>query len=152
MLAKKLREKTGPDMKRMFEGTVNEWKNKPQFPMRVTNNSQKLSVMVYAFGYWAKQYALVTRGSPKHPIPKTGTTWMRYQKNYRAATKPGSLMSRRGYKYGPWVSRFAVIHPGFDPRDFDVQIAEEENKVFADDMANAIRVAIRSQRNTYHTY
>lgn len=77
---------------------------------------------------------------------------MRFRPGYRASTSPGSLMSRRNYRSGAFITRFVVNHPGFTAREFDVLIANEYGPVFPDDVHDAIKEAIALQPHSSHTY
>jgi len=85
----------------------------------------------------------VNAGSPPHEIrPKSGGM-LRFQPGYRAATKPGRLMSQSSQRSGPHISARAVRHPGFAAREFDLAVAEEIGPRFAEDIQDAIRIGAR---------
>jgi len=103
-----LRRKTGPDIRKNFAKTVDGWKHKPSWSTMLTNRSDYLSVSVWASGPNKNQYGLVNAGSPPHEIrPKSGGM-LRFQPGYRAATKPGRLMSQSSQRSGPHISARAA--------------------------------------------
>jgi len=135
-----LRTKTGPDIRTQFKKTTTGWKNKPDWSQKMTVRTSYLSVSVWASGPNADQYGLVNAGSPRHEIrPKNSGGLLRFQPGYRAATRPGRLMSRSAQRSGDYMSTPVVRHPGFEGRAFDEAVAEEVAKRFADDIQDAIR-------------
>lgn len=135
-----------PKLRALFNQTVFGWsaKNKPKFGWAQSRSNDSISLSMYPTGTGADIWALVSAGSPAHPIPAKPGGLMRFKKGYRAATTPGSLMSRRAYRSNPvWTSRI-VAHPGFEPRNFPAQIADEFVSTFTRDMQNALNKVARS--------
>lgn len=136
-MLKKMRRNTARDLKNLFRDTVFGWSNKPVFLAKYGGGLDELSVEVYTND---EIYALVNAGAKPHPIPKTGTTYMRFRPGYRASTTPGLLKSRRAYRSGPFVTAFKIpMHPGFVAREFDKTIRDHYLPTFYDDMQDAIR-------------
>jgi len=135
-----LRTKTGPDLRTQFKKTTVGWKNKPDWSQKMTIRTSYLSVSVWASGPNANQYGLVNAGARAHEIrPKNSGGLLHFQPGYRAATKPGRLMSRSAQRSGTHISTPVVRHPGFEGREFDKAVAEEVAPRFADDIQDAIR-------------
>lgn len=67
------------------------------------------------------------RGAP-YPITARNVPMLRYQAHYIPRSKPGQLMSGMKAKYGNWVNRFQVMHPGIEPRLFSEKVAERADK------------------------
>lgn len=134
-IAKTQRQTTVPRLKKLFQKTVFGWSNKPDFGWSQQRTADTISITMYPTGQYADKWNLVNAGSPRHRIPKSGTTYMRFRPGYRAATTPGSLVSRRAYRSGKYETHFVIAdHPGFEARDFISQIAEEYNNPFMGEM------------------
>jgi hypothetical protein len=133
------RRKTAPDLRRLFIQTTEGWKNVPFFADRLKELPQSIGTTVWPFGNdkAARQYRLVTLGSPPHLILPKRAKVLRFRTGYRSATRPGSLVSRPARRFGPFASARAVSHPGFDPRNFDALIAEVYEPQFIADMDDA---------------
>jgi hypothetical protein len=139
-IMQKMREKTGPDLRKEFMKTVNGWEGKPEFSQKFTNSVSAVSTEVFPSGTNRSTYELVNAGSPPHPIrAKNGRGLLRFQSGYRAATRPRVIGSRGKSRFGDAVSVPIVRrHPGFVAREFDMVIAEEYQSTFEDDMQDAI--------------
>lgn len=136
--------KTAPDVKRLFAKTVRGWHNKPDWLQHQEITANRIAIQVWAGGRNADQYQLVNFGSPAHPIrPINPGGFLRFQRGYHASTRPRVLSSRAYRRYGPFVSRRSVAHPGFEERAFDETIKEEYYDTFVQDMQNAINEAAR---------
>ena len=142
-IARDQRQTTVPRLKKLFQQTVYGWSNKPEFGWVQRRTSDTISITMYPQGQYADKWELVNAGSPRHRIPKSGFTYMRFRPGYRAATTPGSLMSRRAYRSGKYETHFVVNHPGFAPRDFIGQISEEYNNPFMVEMQEAINLVAK---------
>lgn len=140
MASEQRRSATGK-LKHLFDQTVFGWSKKPTFGWTQTRTSDEMSIMMYPKGAYADIWNLVSSGSPPHDIfPRNGGL-LRFRPGYRPATKPGSLMSSRAYRSGPYVTAGAIRpHPGFEARNFPQLIAEEYRATFTDDMQNAINI------------
>lgn len=139
-LVRKQLSETIPALETVFRHTVDGWEHKPTFKgtQRITRNSITMSVS--ASGPHADQYALVNSGSPPHTINARRGGLLRFQRGYRASTRPRMLSSRAKSRFGPYVGAVQVNHPGFEAREFDETIAELFQPIFEADMAEAMRV------------
>jgi len=145
--------KTAPEVKALFRKTVFGWANKPSFRQHLTRTSMYMSMSVWGDGSnknsrgleaW-KQYAMVNQGTERHDIPKSGTTYMRFQdgRGYKSSTTPRILKSGPRSNSGAFIVKFKVDHPGFEPREFDKTIADHYAPIFRKDMQDAISVAAK---------
>lgn len=143
-MASAQRQTTVPKLRVLFRQTVFGWSKKPGFGWSQTRSNDSMTITMYPTGEGADIWNLVSLGSPAHPIPARVGGLLRFKKGYRASTTPGSLMSRRKYRSNPvWTAR-VVAHPGFEPRNFPAQIADEFVSTFTQDMQNAINKVARS--------
>ena len=143
-IMQKMREKTGPDLRKEFMKTVDGWEGKPEFSQKFTNSISGLSTEVFPSGANRSTYELVNAGSPPHTIrAKNGRGLLRFQTGYRAATRPRVVGSRAKSRFGDTISAPMVRHPGFVAREFDMVIAEQYQNTFEDDMQDAINAGAR---------
>jgi len=141
-IADTMKNKTAPELKKVFRGTVFGWSEKPSFQQKLERRATSISMTVYTNN---KIYSLVNAGSPEHPITsKRGGFMLHFKKGYRASTKPGSLVSSRKYRSLPWWTAQTVNHPGFTPRKFDELIAKGYDPKFREDMQDAFAKASKT--------
>lgn len=137
-IEKVLRNRTAPELRRLFNKTTEGWENRPNFSQRFANRVDFVSATVFTT---QQQYAIVNFGSPPHPItPKRQGGMLRFQPGYRPATRPKVIGSRAKQRSGPIISAFRVKHPGFAAREFDIAIAEDIAPRFEKDVQDAISV------------
>lgn len=136
-----MRKNTVPEVKRLFRGTTQGWKNPPNWSEKYTDSVDEISATVWASGANKKQYGYVNFGTDPHPITPKRAKLLRFQSGYSASTKPGSLISHANTRFGPFQSYRAVNHPGIkEPREFDKQVAYKIAPQFQDDIRRAIRL------------
>lgn len=135
--------KTKPALVRLFGQTVDGWHNRPDFRSRRVDTSSQLGVLVYPAGPNAKQWELVNAGARAHEIRPRHARMLRFQRGYRAGTKPRTLRSSAYARSGAFVTSRLVHHPGFEAREFTQTIADEHELDFASDMQQAISDATK---------
>lgn len=139
------RRYTVKGIKKLFKQTVFGWSaaKKPDFSFTQNVSSNSIGVNIFPSGNGADIYGLVNAGSPRHTIiPRK--FFLQFRPGYRAATRPGSLMSSRAYRSGKTVQGSRVNHPGFKARNFTQLIAKEYAPEFTKEMQEAInRVATK---------
>jgi hypothetical protein len=135
-----MEEKSIPEVKNMFTQTTKGWEHQVSFvhigPQKNTPNSVR--AVVYPDGENADLYALLTLGSPTHPITPKNGRFLKFQPGYRAGTSPRMLNSQAKERSGDFVTALTVLHLGFEPREFAKQIKELYEPIFQDDMRRAI--------------
>lgn len=151
--------KTTPEVKALFRGTTFGWSNKPRWRNRTTESAKQIAAHIWLDpnGPNADKYRMVSMGVEPHNIPpRTPGGLLHYQKSYKPSTSPGSLLSRRNYKFGPWVTRRGIggrfsgkFHPGLEARLFPEQIAKEYFPTFRRDINKTIDEAKRYTRIIY---
>lgn len=141
-IADTLKNKAAPTLKTLFRGTTFGWSHHPSFRQKLIRRASSLSMEVYTED---DIYRLVNEGSPPHYIPKSGTTFMSFRPGYKAATRPGSLVSGRAYRSGKQVGAYRISrdkpHPGFEPRVFDEQVARAYEPILKRDVQAALKRA-----------
>lgn len=137
-----MRTKTGPELKSLFQETVEGWEEKPTFAEYHTRTPSSISTRVstiYGLFGGADIYALVSKGSPPHTIQPRRGGLLRFQSGYVAATHPGIIGSQRKHRFGDYVQAMSVNHPGFEGREFNKMIAELYAPDFRRDMQEAMK-------------
>lgn len=143
-IARVQRQSSVPRLKKLFAQTTFGWSKKPDFGWVQRRSRDEMSIEMYPQGEHADIWNLVNEGSPSHTImPKKHGGFLRFRPGYRAATRPGSLQSRRAYRSGKPVSAGRVDHPGFEGRKFTEQIAQEYENPFINDMQDALNDVAR---------
>lgn len=139
-IASTQREKTAPQLRRLFGQTVEGWGNKPRWDTKQTITSDQISIAVWAAGENADQYQIVNFGvGHYYPIvPKRPGGMLIFQEGYRASTRPRVLSSRPYQRFGRIRRAMSVMHPPIEPRAFDETIADEISEDFSTDMQDAI--------------
>lgn len=141
-IAMMMKQKNVPEVKSLFRKTTNGWDNAPYWLDTMKRTTNYLSDTIYPGGENADQYALVNHGAKIHDIPKSGTTFMRFQPGYTASTTPRVLKSGPKQRSGNYVTAYKIKnHPGFKAREFDKTIAKEYTPTFRKDVATAIKSA-----------
>lgn len=142
----KMKSKTIPDLKSLFGETVNGWDHKPSWGEKQWQTGSEIGGRVFATGENADRYALVSSGSPPHPISAKPGKMLRFRhgSGYKSATKPGLLKSSLKSSTGDWVMKARVSHPGFEERNFPETIKKEYDAVFKQDMQDAMNNAAKS--------
>ncbi len=145
-IEKTMRGQTGPVVKRLYDATVEGWKNKPTFSAVIFKaRGRHIRTRIQPIGKNADQYNLVSAGAKKHPIISLSTKPMSFQTGYKAATQPRIIKSTRAQGFGRVKYAFAIMHPGFEGRDFHETIAKFYAPIFVDDMRKAMDRAAREQ-------
>jgi hypothetical protein len=140
-----MKQETAPKLKTLFRKTVQGWKNPPDFAEELTENFAMIAIKVFATGPNDTVYKFVNDGTKPHPIsPINKGGMLVFRSGYNSSTKPWSLNSRANSRFGDTVGMWAVRHPGFGGRYFDVQIADMSGDEFVKDMEDAIHLAIVS--------
>jgi hypothetical protein len=83
-------------------------------------------------------YYLIDHGAREHPIYPTEAPALIFASEYEAKTEPGVLASGEGFRGGDATSSAGLIHPGFDPRDFDETVREQVEPIFEREVQEAL--------------
>lgn len=135
-----MHKKTAPELRVIFKGTTEGWKDQPDFQEHHFQSGDTIGVQVYTRH---NIYGLVNAGSPPHRIAARQGGRLAFQWGYISATKPGSLKSYRAIRAGSFIHTPVIRrHPGFEARKFDEQIAEEYRATFEQDVQQAVKASI----------
>lgn len=138
-IASKQRAKSLPGLRKLFRQSVTGWSEKPNFGYEQDIGTDEIGIRVFPTGPHAEIWNLLNEGSPPHVIkPKNKKGLLSFQPGYRAATRPGQLLSGRKYRSGKKVVAKSVNHPGFQARRFTELIAHKFSEDYALDMQEAV--------------
>jgi len=108
----------------LFNKTTATWKNKPKFDVRIIKNG----VTISASGKAGKIFSYVDEGTRAHIIRARKAPLLRFKVGGRPKTRPRVITSTQGKAGTVWVGALKVHHPGNEPREFSVVIAERIGK------------------------
>ena len=147
----------GVDWSKFYLEVVDDWANKPQFTERVTLQANVLKLYVTPVDNEEGQaFIWVNNGTGKggvvgvpYPIkPRKPGGKLRFQTGYSARTGTGGQYGvGSGRASGDIVYSDGVMHPGIEPRRFDVRFADENRKEFARRMNVAIRRGVSTVKS-----
>lgn len=131
--------KTGPEIRKEFHRTVQTWNEQPNWKTEMYRGVGVMWVKVFTY---STVYRLVNSGAGPHPIYPRRKKLLRFQRGFKAKTRPRLIGSFAGGKSGPYFSSRGVKHPGHEAREFDKTIAEEYQDTFARDIQDAVSKGI----------
>jgi len=142
-------ENQGQIAKRMYQKTTTTWRSpRPVFRVetkiarppgpRGGRESRPASVSVYTSD---DRYIWTDYGTKPHIIRPRRSKYLRFRVGYKAKTRVRVIGSRRGGKFGSWVSAKIVRHPGTKAREFTKEIQKRRRRPFHEAMAKAIEKA-----------
>ena len=110
----------------MFGKVTATWaqKNKPHFVVRYIKNG----VTISASGAAGKIFSYVDEGTRAHLIRARKKPLLRFRVGGSPKTRPRVITSTAGKSGKVWVGALEVHHPGTEPREFSVIIAERIGK------------------------
>lgn len=116
-------KRVGTTAKADFDRTTRTWNNRPTFAKDFSESATEMKVEVYTD---SQVYFWVNDGTSQHRIfPRSINGLLYYRGRFKSKTIPRRISSRSGGKYGDYVYRSSVMHPGFAAREFDIVIAEK---------------------------
>ena len=122
---------------REFGKTVATWKRKPDFKIdRATSGK-----LVAAVSTIDEIYGYVVRGTKAHQIHVKNAPALKFKSGFTSKTMPRKITSRKGNRFGSWVSKRMVMHPGTTAREFDIVIAEQLQPKLVKEVRNDIKKA-----------
>ncbi len=119
-----------------FRDTVQTWQKRVYFKTTRARTQGTLSIKVDTN---SKVYFMVNEGTRPHIIRPRRAKWLKYRGKFTPKTTPRWIGSRPGGKFGKFVRRKIVRHPGFAAREFDSAIADSRR-------ADAVRILNEAMR------
>lgn len=145
-----MRTRVKPALRRMFYSTVDGWETKVYFRGTIrTIPGRSIRLLVKPYGSGTELYELVTRGARPHEIEPVRAKYLRFQEGYISSTEVRLLKSYRKIRFGDVVQTKHVNHPGFEPREFDREIAFLYAPVFVKEMQRAVESYVKKQETAF---
>lgn len=130
-----------------FNRTTRTWTTRVEWELSIKNRigrrATEVSVRPKPGAPGTKIYQYVSRGTRPHTIRPKKAKVLRFNKKYRAKTKPRVLGSTRGGSSPPMVVAKVVHHPGTEARLFEEEIARRHQPRFEREMAYELGRIIR---------
>lgn len=146
---------TAREMADWLTVAVRGWKKKPRFAPRVEVRPDRLRAFVDTAGTMKKIFVYIDKGTGKYGPkkrayeikPKKPGTLLKFQKGYSPKTAPVARINvGTGKKFGSWVAKVKVIHPGIKPRKFTETVSQELKPSFDVRIDRAIRRGLKRVR------
>lgn len=120
--------------------TVGSWQNKPTFAHAISLAGGNISVLTGPEGGKpADIWNWIDKGTKRRVITAKRAPYLKFRRNYSAATSPGCFGSYPSGSYGDWVSKKSVIHPGIKARLWSETLQEKRQKIFAQAVIKAVQ-------------
>jgi hypothetical protein len=121
-----------------FAAVIASWDERPtpqEEPPKQTPDGARSAVFVED-----EIFAMLNEGTPPHEITSRGPypLTFRHGSGFVSKTMPGWLGSRVGQNSGDWVRKRSVMHPGTEPREWNVAIANEHIDEFVRIVVDAV--------------
>lgn len=122
---------------------VREWTHRPGFRQQKYKNPNVYSIKLVPTGRYATIWYYVDRGTKPHDIAAVNVPLLKFQSGYSARTAPAAKFAQgTGQKFGSWVSKQVVHHPGTEAREFTQTWIDELEPPFPDRIQAAIQSGI----------
>lgn len=146
---RKTAENLGRRVHQQYDDLTGEWNDPPVFEETVNVRNTRTILEVKTTN---SKYRWVTLGTQEHdikPRPDNPYGLLIFQKNYRAGTTPRSLATRKPKRSGPTVFSKGFVHPGSEPRHFEIPIAEEQKPLVRDEMKSLLKQSVKIETESY---
>ena len=131
---------TANEVRRDLESITRTWKHRVKFNVRVVRRRGDYGITVTTkdeiFGY-------VNYGTKPHVIRPRKARALKFQRGYKAKSRPGFIGSSEGGASGKTTFAKYVQHPGSEPRGFDKTIAKRRQKSLQSKINHAFALAAR---------
>jgi hypothetical protein len=153
-----LKRKVKPEVKKLFEVQVADFRQKPDFTVRITvgrnptlPSGYGIALDAWPTGEHKELWRMLSRGAPTHAIVKKGKGRLAFQEKYSAKTEV--TMDHRlivgagdGSYSGGLIMKKSVHHPGFEGRRWAWNVMEEYRPVWRSHIDALLREAMRAAR------
>lgn len=133
----------GRDEVRILRPTTDNWRGeKPDFDFEIGLTSREAVLLVGPTGSEkaVQKWVWLDEGTRKnYPITARRAPFLRFRSGYSPSTSPGSFKSRGAVKYGGWVQKKTVIHPGIVARGWSEMLQKRRKRPYRDRMLAATR-------------
>ncbi len=137
------------DAQSYHQGITSPWKNKPDWRVMFLRDPQVIIGRLVATDGKSKIWRYVDEGTgsrrpggrPYFIFPRRAP-YLRFQIGYSARTQPIARYNvGTGQKFGPFVTKPFVLHPGIKPRQFTKDYADKQRPLFRTMVIRAIAKA-----------
>jgi hypothetical protein len=137
-------EKEGNIVKREYEKTVATWNDPPKFEVltAIDNPPGAASVLVGPTGTQEQvnKFVWTDQGTRPHVISAKNAPALVFQRGYSPKTQPNKIASFPAGRFGEFVRKQSVNHPGTEPRNFTKIIVNRRRKPFQQAMIQAAKI------------
>lgn len=128
---------TGQELRTDHEKVVRDWTHKPTFRAEVQNTPAFKTVRILPKGKYANIWVYVDQGTKPHKIRARNKPYLAFQTGYSARTAPIAKYNKgTGQRFGAWVQKKEVNHPGTKARKF--------SKTFLDELTPPLHIRIQA--------
>ena len=137
--------KEGGAIKKEYEKTVATWSDPPKFEVligleRGANGSATVLVGPTGTELQVNKFVWTDEGTKPHIITAKNAPFLVFQRGYTPKTQPGKIASGPSARFGDFVKKKSVNHPGTRPRNFTKIIVKRRRKPFTQAMIKAAKV------------
>lgn len=131
---------TGQELKTSHDKVVREWTHRPSFKAQYSTHAAIQSVKITPQGIHKNLWIWVDRGTKPHVIRAVNAPFLKFQSGYSARTAVGAKSAQgTGQRFGSWVQKTEVNHPGTEARDFSKTFMDELSPSFEDRINAAVK-------------
>lgn len=135
---------TGMELKTSHDKVVREWTHRPSFKATYSTHAAIQSVKISPQGRHKDLWTWVDKGTKPHVIRAKNAPFLKFQTGYSARTAPIAKSAQgTGQRFGSWVQKTEVQHPGTEARDFSKTFMKELTPSFGDRIQAAIKRGIK---------
>lgn len=143
----------GVEIREDFEDTTRTWNHKPRFDPPTNVPKVGVDAISVETSTEDQRYNWVSEGTnvgkPRYPIRPVNAKKLAFPGTFIPKTFPGVIGSGVGFS-GP-VDEFhnIVMHPGVEPRKFDLEIKNKQEKNFKNHIENALKIGRKASGHAY---
>jgi hypothetical protein len=135
----------GSIVKKEYEKTVATWNDPPKFEVLIgleRGASGNATTLVGPTGteLQVSKFLWTDEGTRPHVIKAKNAPNLVFQRGFTPKTQPGKIASGPGQRFGDFVKKKQVNHPGTKARRFTETIAKRRRKPFTQAMIKAAKV------------
>lgn len=134
---------TGQELKTGHDKVVREWTHRPTFKAQYSTHAAIQSVKITPQGQHKAIWFYVDLGTKPHVIRAKNAPFLKFQTGYSARTAAVAKSAQgTGQRFGSWVQKTEVQHPGTEAREFSKTFMDELSPSFEDRINAAVKRGI----------
>lgn len=134
---------TGMELKTSHDKVVREWTHRPTFKATYSTHAAIQSVKITPQGKNKAIWFYVDLGTKPHVIRAVNAPFLKFQTGYSARTAVSAEGAKSaqgtGERFGNWVQKTEVQHPGTEARNFTQSFMDELSPSFGDRINAAVK-------------